>query len=171
MPRSRLAILKVLYRHGKIIDRSGFAMGHLADRVREFDQLSFNPSAVITTPMMQQCVERVTNGRRTMSVQLMALPLSWLKLVEGALHSEGEPEPTVETPVVEVPALEAIDVYQSPAQSDTESGLAAAVATSMLGQVIELLTTNNGRDMLVAKNTKLCAVLQLALHRLGEQSG
>jgi hypothetical protein len=170
MPRSRLAILKVLYRHGKIVDKSGFAMGHLADRVREFDALSFNPTAVLTTPMMQQCVERVTNGRRTMSVQLMALPKSWLKLVEGSLAQEVEPA-ALEIDVYQSPALEeTTDRRLSETPAQTELSLASAVATSMLGQVIELLTTN-GRDMLVAKNTKLTEELTQTRQRLGEQTG
>jgi hypothetical protein len=119
----------------------------------------------------------VTNGRRTMSVSLTALPKSWLKLVEGALHESGEPESVIEvSPMAEVAASlvdppREIDVYQSPAQQpDMESDLASAVATSMLGQVIELLTTN-GRDMLVAKNTKLVEELTQARQRLGEQTG
>lgn len=173
--RPRLAVLKVLYRHGKIIDRSGFAMGHLADRVREFDILSFNVSQIVAAPVMQVCVERVTNGRRTMSVALSALPRTWLRAVEGALH-EPDAEPVVE-PVLEADSrlseqhpLE----HQAPTPladvAPVEGQLAGAVAMSLLAQVIEVLTTN-GADMLVAKNAKLTDELTQARQRLGEQTG
>lgn len=173
MPRSRLVVLKALYRHGKIIDKSGFAMGHLADRVQEFDALAFNVAAVVTAPMMQACIERVTNGRRTMSVQLTALPKSWLRLVEGALSSEPVDE-TVDVPAadsrlsahpLEVPAPTPLaDV------APVEGQLAGSVAMALLAQVIEVLTTN-GADMLVAKNVKLTEELTQARQRLGEQTG
>lgn len=183
MPRSRLAVLKALYRHGVIVDRSGFAMGHLAERVREFDALSFNVNAVLTAPTMQHCVERVTKGRRTMRIALVALPATWLRHVEGALHSEGPPEPTVEmTDAVEAvgdavhppaPQLEKpmIDVYQpEPAESRTpiELEVAGAVATALMAQVVEIIA-HNGSNVLAVKNRQLHEENISLGKRLGEQ--
>ena len=85
MRPNTLAVLKALWRHGTISDRSGFAVGHLAERVRALDRLDFNVNAVLTTPLMQVAVERVTRGRRTMQIALVGLPRTWLQRVEGAL--------------------------------------------------------------------------------------
>lgn len=177
MPRSRLAVLKALWRHGKITDRSGFAVGHLAERVREFEQLSFNPNAVLTAPLMQACVERVTNGRRTMSIALVALPQQWLRLVEGPL-SDDPPEPMVDAPQMgqlqlPEPGPALIDVYQPPAPEPpgpmpVEYEVAGAVATSLMAQVVEIIS-HNGSNVLAVKNAQLREENIALGRRLGEQ--
>lgn len=176
MPRARLAVLKVLWRHGTIVNKSGFAMGHLAERVREFDALTFNVNAVVTAPMMQACVDRLTKGRRTMRIELIALPKSWLRMVEGSLSDEARDHPfkPIRDAVEEL--ADAVHPLEQPVATPlaevapVEGELAGAVATALLAQCIEVLTTN-GADMLVAKNARLTEELTQARQRLGEQTG
>jgi hypothetical protein len=188
MPRSRLAVLKALWRHGNVVDKSGFAMGHIVERVREFDQLSFNVNAVVNAPLMQLCVERVTKGRRTMKVSLVALPQTWLRLVEGALSEQGPPEQIIDvSPMAAVAANLGIagvayspdavtvalapetDSRLSPPPPPPEYEVASAVATALMAQVVDIIMSNGGA-VLGVKNAQLKdEVLQLT-QRLGEQT-
>jgi len=198
---STLAVLKALWRHGTINDRSGLAVGRLAERVRTTDGLEpVSMNAVLTTPLMKQAVERVTSGRRTMQVSLVALPRTWLAKVEGAL-GEHPAEPDVlrqlqdiqqrNRAVVEqrqlwpaavpepAPGVEMMQhaiaaneqARPEPAVgTDAHMEVADAVATALMARVVEIIS-NNGTNVLAVKNAQLTGEIAQLQKRLGEQVG
>lgn len=187
MRPNTLAVLKALWRHGTINDRSGFAVGHLADRVRSLDRLDFNVNAVVTTPLMQCAVERVTKGRRTMQIALVALPRTWLRLVEGALAevpiADMSPRPDVPTqpqltvatdvdklhPHLLLPTAAPTTVPSTVPTPDVHFEVADAVATALMARVVEILA-NNGTNVLAVKNAQLTGEVAQLTRRLGEQT-
>jgi len=181
MRASTLAALKALWRHGTITDRSGLAVGILADRMRTLDGIDVgNVNPVLTTPLMQQAVERVTKGRRTMQIALVALPRTWLNRVEGALgdHPAEQAADTAEQPpeVVQrqlwptvVPTSGEVVPTAVPTP-EVHFEVADAVATALMARVVEIIA-NNGTNVLAVKNAQLTNEVAQLTRRLGEQTG
>lgn len=171
--RAREAIIKALWRHGAITDRGGFAIGHLADRVREFDQLSFNVNGIVGAPIMQVCIERTTKGRRTMKIELVALPRTWLRKIEGALSDQpltaaaAAPPAELVAPILMPPPSAPAP---APVPAPVEHELASAVAAGLMAQVVEIIIGNRG-NILSLTNTQLRTEIDQLTKRLGEQTG
>jgi hypothetical protein len=171
-----LAVLRALWRHGSVVDRSGLAVGHLADRVRSLNtQDDFNINAVLTTPLMQHAVERVTKGRRTMQIALVALPRTWHRKVEGSLAEEPVKDMTPVDPARPIqPQLSLTDdaVPTAVPTADVDAAhydVADAVATALMARVVEILS-NNGTNVLAVKNAQLTGEIANLTRRLGEQT-
>jgi hypothetical protein len=129
---------------------------------------------------MRYCVERVTKGKRTSLIQLVALPESWLGRVDGSLRDAsfvGTAQMSIDdagdrvhpAPVVVPDPAPVVEKSTGP-NSDVEHSVADAVATALLARVIEIMSTGNG-NAVAMKNAQLTTDVADLTRRLGEQVG
>jgi regulator of replication initiation timing len=137
----RRGIITHLWRHGPVEHPSGIATSVLADQLASVDSSRQLP-AVLSSPVMAQCVARTTRGKRTFRIELVAIPREWWKHLR--LDTAPAPAPidlTDDTDTdIEPPTL----TLAPPPDPALDPDIASAVAIALLAQVAEIITTGNG---------------------------
>jgi hypothetical protein len=137
----RFAVLDILWRFGAITDKSGRAGSMLSERAG----VAHTPG-VLRAPAVAACVERVGNTRRVHGLRLVALPEVWLAILDPGTKVGGvsRPAPEAESSDDGLPAHVADSADSAPVEPELapiEVELANAVATALLAQVVEIIST------------------------------
>lgn len=170
MGSQRLAILKALWWHGTIVDRSGFAIGTLTQRAQAIDSRVANVTMALTAPAMAACVERDLRGKRTLAIRLVCLPEEWYNLVERPDASpavEPAPLPFDAPPIVQAPQVLSLPELPPPG---IDGEVAGAVATALLARVVDIINAA-GQGSTAPFVAKLESDVRQLERRLGEQTG
>lgn len=150
----RRAIINDLWERGYVASSSGLAAVDLAKRLGvDGPRYKSVGQAIRSGRVMERCVELKANIRRTFEIRLVAVPERWLPDLSAApaLDVPPVPEPApvdglddgptadVEPVPVDYPPLDPVEPL-----SPVEGRLVDALATSLLTQVIEIVSTRDG---------------------------
>lgn len=152
-------IFAALWHEGAVIDRqSGRASLMLWERARRYGYPSKHSAihSVLNSPLSRACIDRDINNKRTYSIRLVRLPVSF---VERLQQTKAPPRPKEGRPVVEpgprpesgperVEVLEST-VTQPPTvepPSDITEDAAAVVARHLLAEVVRIVSSEEPAD-------------------------
>lgn len=162
LTRARRAAVKAL-REGPITDPNGQATRELYRRMVRNGYDGGNPrslTGVLREPAMATAIARDINGKRTMRIELVAVPERWAHLLNREQSAQDEPvtepEPATPEPVTEPePQGELTDSYLV----DTEAlrlDVAGSVATALLTRVIEIVSSpDSSKQAVLERDTAL----------------
>jgi regulator of replication initiation timing len=178
----RLALLRSLWYEGKVVDPSGRAVSILLHRAIKFggDESGRVRSALLAGVPLLVALERDINGKRTKRVQLVALPEGWLNAIEEwAPRPDPEPEQEPEQSLDDEPATGAVPPVEDPPDDgdvtpppppvhvpELQVEIASSVATALLTQVVEIITSGAGDSPMFAMVRAEVSQLE---ERLGDQ--
>jgi hypothetical protein len=195
-------VIRALWEHGPFTDpKSGQATRKLMDYISSnyvVDDLSNKPgslSTLMATPVNAPAFYRETNGKRTHSIRLAALPQVWYRKLLDDIGPEepstngAAPEAVSQAPVVpqdspEVPAgtngagdwsdadwaaleLDAPTVYET--EPPLELHVANQVALSLLTTVVEIITAGSADTTQLSGSRRIQEEMQQAQHLLSQR--
>lgn len=181
-------LIRYLWEHGEIKDKqSGRATSKLSKQLHKQypDDAAENITsitALLVSPINQPAFSRDVNGKRTYSINLIALPQTWYsKLMrdikqrtngtatamaeaEIAISNEPAPDVTIDVGPSVISEQPPLTVRPARAEPAIDLDLTAAVAMSLLNSVVEMVSTGGNSGQVAMELTearqRLAAVLE-----------
>jgi len=142
---SKGPILEALWVHGPFVDLGGRATANLYDAAvpRGYTRGRRSLIQLLNSPAMAPAIARDVYAKTTRRIALTTVPRRWADKLQAAHPSTNgpEPEPVEAAPIVPEPDA---DDYTGEAIHDDDAlrlEIAQSVATALLGQVVDIIST------------------------------